>query len=150
MKKNSKQYLEKLIKTEIPVSKHFKFKIEDYNNNSLKISAPLIQNKNDKGMVFAGSIFSIASLTGWGLLTLKFKEQKINTKLAMYKGNIIYKKPVQNDFISQCNISNEEWLKLKNGVLDNSTGKIILKIRIKEKRKEHILAELEAKFYAWL
>lgn len=150
MNEYNEQYLENLIKTEIPVSNHFKFKIENYNNNSLKISAPLIQNKNDKEIVFAGSIFSIAALAGWGLLTLKFKRENLNPKLVMYKGNIIYKKPVRDDFICRCSISEEKWLKLKDNVLQNSTGKIILKIEIYEKRKTSILADLEAKFYAWL
>lgn len=150
MNEKSKQYLENLIKTEIPITNHFKFKIEEYKNNSIKISAPLNQNKNDKDIGFAGSIFSIAVLAGWGLLTLKFKEENINAKVAINKGNIFYKKPVQDDFISLCRINDEDWLKLKKSVLDNSSGKIKLKIGIYEKGKDHILAELEAKFYAWL
>ncbi len=150
MKEQYMQYLENLIKTQIPITNHFNFQIEEYENNSIKLSAPLNQNKNDKGMGFAGSIFSIAVLSGWGLLTLKFKEENINPKIALYKGNIVYKKPIQNDFISQCMISEEEWLKLKNHVLDNSTGKIKLKIAIYEAGKDQILAEMEAKFYAWM
>lgn len=150
MNENNIQYLEQLIKTEIPVTNHFNFKIDDYNNNLLIISAPLNQNKNDKGIAFAGSIYSIAALAGWGLLTLKFKEEKINAKTAIYKGNIIYKKPVENDFISKCSISDIEWDKLKNDVLENSTGKINLNIEIHEKNKNQIPANLEAKFYAWL
>lgn len=150
MNEKNRQYLENLIKTEIPVTNHFNFKIEEYENNFIKISAPLDQNKNDKGIGFAGSIFSIAALAGWGLLTLKFKEENINTKVALYRGNIVYKKPIRDDFISRCKISDEEWLKLKKNVLDNSTGKIILKIGIYEKEKDLLLAELEAKYYAWL
>ena len=65
-----------------------------YTGNQLHLSAPLEPNLNDKGTGFAGSIASIATLSGWCLLTLWLRERGIDADVMIAKSEQRYLAPV--------------------------------------------------------
>lgn len=65
-----------------------------YIGNQLHLSAPLEPNLNDKGTGFAGSIASIATLSGWCLLTLWLRERGIDADVMIAKSEQRYLAPV--------------------------------------------------------
>ena len=65
-----------------------------YTGNQLQLSAPLEPNLNDKGTGFAGSIASIATLSGWCLLTLWLRERGIDADVMIAKSEQRYLAPV--------------------------------------------------------
>jgi thioesterase domain-containing protein len=49
---------------------------------------------NLHGTMFAGSIYSLATLTGWGLVHLMMKEKQVSGAIVLADANIHYHKPV--------------------------------------------------------
>ena len=61
--------LTKKIHEAIPLSRAMQFSIDLMDQDSIHVSAPLEPNVNIHGTGFAGSIYSLAVLTGWSLCT---------------------------------------------------------------------------------
>lgn len=65
--------LHDLFKNIIPVE-YMGIRIDQYDGNTITLSAPLSSNSNDKGTAFAGSIYSTLVLSGWSLITLSLQD----------------------------------------------------------------------------
>ena len=85
----------------IPISEQMGIKLYQYTGRTLENRASLNKNINLHGTMFAGSIFSLATLTGWGMIFLQLKEKGLDgveifgrkgwTKLIPdYSSDIIY------------------------------------------------------------
>jgi N-acetylglutamate synthase-like GNAT family acetyltransferase len=57
----------------IPITEHMGIKLYQYTGRTLETRASLNKNINVHGTMFAGSIFSLATLTGWGMIYLQLK-----------------------------------------------------------------------------
>jgi thioesterase domain-containing protein len=64
----------------------------------------LNKNINLHGTMFAGSIFSLATLTGWGMIFLQLKEKGLDGDIVLGDGNIHYHKPITMQPRALCNI----------------------------------------------
>ena len=80
--------------TKIPISQHMGINIRQYSGWRFETAAPLNANVNVHDTMFAGSIYSQATLTGWGLVWLMLKEQGLLGNIVLSKGNIHYKRPI--------------------------------------------------------
>ncbi len=144
--------LEKILHEEIPITRHLNLKVSKYDGNSLVISAPLKENRNDKGIAFAGSLYSIGALCGWGILTLKLMEEKLDAKVVISKSEVKYTKPMKNDFLAICNLPEQEtWFKIINRIKRKGNNKIPLEIKlfsINEKNEHEAI--LNAEYMAWI
>lgn len=78
----------------IPVSKAMSIRIFQYTGRSIELRAPLARNINVHGTMFAGSLYTLATLTGWGLLQLQLRERDLEGSIVLAEGNINYRKPV--------------------------------------------------------
>lgn len=78
----------------IPISEQMGIKLFQYSGNTLETRASLNKNINLHGTMFAGSIFSLATLTGWGMIFLKLKEKGLSGEIVLGDGNIHYHKPI--------------------------------------------------------
>jgi thioesterase domain-containing protein len=78
----------------IPLTAAMQIDKIDYSGGQLRLSAPLEPNLNDKGTGFAGSIASIATLSGWCLLTLWLRERGIDADVMIAKSEQRYLAPV--------------------------------------------------------
>mgnify|MGYP003598991160 CR=1 FL=1 len=47
--------------------------VEGMRGDALRLTAPLSANVNDKGNAFGGSLTSLMTVAGWGLVTLKLR-----------------------------------------------------------------------------
>ena len=54
--------------------------------------------------MFAGSIFSLATLTGWGMLFLLLKQKGLTGDIVLGDGDIHYHKPITDKPSATCNI----------------------------------------------
>ncbi|MFT4926279.1 MAG: thioesterase domain-containing protein [Phenylobacterium sp.] len=79
---------------EIPISQVMGIKVHQYTGRVFETRAALNPNLNLHGTMFAGSVFSLASLTGWGLLYLWCKDQEVEGHIVLGDGQIHYHKPV--------------------------------------------------------
>lgn len=78
----------------IPISEQMGIKLHQYSGSTLEVRASLNKNINLHGTMFAGSIFSLATLTGWGMIFLQLKRKKLDGEIVLGDGNIHYHKPI--------------------------------------------------------
>ena len=95
--------LEQKIRDTIPLSAAMQFKIDALSQNAIAVSAPLSPNVNIHGTGFAGSIYSLAVLTGWALCSHMLEQMGIDADLVVAKAEIRYRAPVTDDL--RCNTS---------------------------------------------
>ena len=79
-------------------------KVYQYTGRTLETRASLNKNINIHGTMFAGSIFSLATLTGWGLIYLQLKERGLEGDIVLGDGDIHYHKPITMKPRAICNI----------------------------------------------
>jgi thioesterase domain-containing protein len=88
----------------IPISEQMGIKLHQYTGRTIETRASLNKNINLHGTMFAGSIFSLATLTGWGMIFLKLKEKGLDGEIVLGDGNIHYHKPITMQPRALCNI----------------------------------------------
>lgn len=62
------------------------------------ISAPLEGNLNDKGTGFAGSLFSVAALAGWALVTRWCATEPVDAEVALQSSRVRFLAPARGEF----------------------------------------------------
>lgn len=94
--------LESTLHSEIPITQAIGISVETYHDNALTLRAPLNRNINHKLTAFGGSLYSVAVLTGWGLLFLKLKEHQLSGHIVIMQSEMQYLEPVTTDIVSTC------------------------------------------------
>lgn len=79
---------------QIPITQLMGIRVYQYSGSHFETRASLNPNMNLHGTMFAGSIYSLATLTGWGLVHLMMKEQQIDGDIVLADATIHYHKPV--------------------------------------------------------
>lgn len=80
----------------IPLSQFMQLSISSFDGNSFRCQAPLAPNINLHQTMFAGSIYTLATLTGWGMLYLQLQAAGLNGDIVLAQGNIRYISPVSD------------------------------------------------------
>lgn len=121
------KYLEETLHTKIPLTKQMDVRVAGYDGRTLILKAPLDRNVNDKGTAFGGSLFSLAVLSGWGLLFLKLKEENLSGEIVIHESSISYRLPVTGVLEARCSIpEGEEYADLIERLRAGGRGKISL------------------------
>ena len=104
---------------QIPLSQAMQMQIADFDGQVLTTEASLAPNVNVHGTAFAGSLYAMQALTGWGMMHLQLKLRALNASIVIASGQIKYTKPVAQDIYVRCSFGEHagEMAKLK------STGK---------------------------
>ena len=92
----------------IPISAHMGIELYQYSGKTLEARASLNKNINLHGTMFAGSIYSLATLTGWGMIFLQLKERELTGEIVLGDGKIHYHKPVTTQPRAIANIEGVE------------------------------------------
>lgn len=96
--------LQKTWHEQIPISEHMGIKLYQYTEHTIETRASLNKNINLHGTMFAGSIYSLATLTGWGMLFLQLKQKSLKGEIVIGDANIHYHKPITMKPRGVCNI----------------------------------------------
>ncbi len=94
----------------IPMSKAMQLNISYYDKNSLITHCDPAFNQNLHQTMFAGSIYTHATLTGWGWVYLQLKEEHLNGDIVLADANIRYLSPIKGP---ACAITSAEQAKGK-------------------------------------
>jgi len=98
--------LETICHDSIPLSKSMQLTIESFENNILVSKAKLAPNINVHGTAFAGSLYSVQALTGWGMIWLQLKLAGFDeASIVIASGQIDYMKPLKDDLITRCDFN---------------------------------------------
>ena len=76
-------------------------RIAGYDNGALRLVAPLAANVNDKGNAFGGSLTSLMTVAGWGLVTLKLRLAGLDAEVYVADSQIRYLAPLYDDLVAE-------------------------------------------------
>ena len=127
----------------IPITEQMGIKLHQYTGRTLETRASLNKNINLHGTMFAGSIFSLATLTGWGMIFLQLKEKGLEGEIVLGDGNIHYHKPITMQPRALCNI---ESLSGKFESLSNNK-KCQIKLTVSILDSDNAVAEFSGVFW---
>ncbi len=104
---NFQQWQQQLAETwrqTIPLSQYMQLQISGFNGFQLSCSAPLAPNINLHQTMFAGSIYTLATLTGWGMLYLQLQALGLQGAQVLANANIRYLRPVASVPEARCQL----------------------------------------------
>ncbi|MBU1312286.1 MAG: bifunctional GNAT family N-acetyltransferase/hotdog fold thioesterase [Gammaproteobacteria bacterium] len=88
----------------IPLTAYMQLDIREFDGASLLCSAPLAPNINLHRTMFAGSIYALATLTGWGMLYLQLKQLGLTGDQVLADASIKYRRPVEQLPSARCSL----------------------------------------------
>ncbi|WP_117235615.1 bifunctional GNAT family N-acetyltransferase/hotdog fold thioesterase [Vibrio maerlii] len=89
---------------QIPISDKMGIKINQYTGYQFECSAQLNPNLNPHNTMFAGSAFTLATLTGWGMTWLLMKERNLMGDIVLADSRIRYRHPVEQSPVAQTSL----------------------------------------------
>jgi len=78
----------------IPLSEKMGVRIQQYTGQKFITTMPETGNQNPHNTLFAGSLFSLATLTGWGLIWLMLRERHLGGTIILADAHIRYSQPI--------------------------------------------------------
>jgi thioesterase domain-containing protein len=96
------QELELTWRRDIPLAAAMSIGVQGYDGRTLTVRAPLQPNRNLHGTAFAGSLFSVCVLTGWGATWLALREQDLTGLIVVADSHINYRKAVTAELVCRC------------------------------------------------
>ncbi|MFC4525982.1 YiiD C-terminal domain-containing protein [Dyella halodurans] len=93
------------IRDEIPLAMNMDLQFQGCDEQHLAIAAPLVPNVNDKGCAFGGSLVSVMTITGWGLVELELRMRGLDCDVFVGESTVRYLEPVWSDFHSEARLA---------------------------------------------
>ena len=78
----------------IPVSQFMQITPLSFSGHSFNVTAPLTPNVNLHQTMFAGSIYTLMTLTGWGMIWLQQQLAKVEGDIVLADANVRYIAPI--------------------------------------------------------
>jgi thioesterase domain-containing protein len=95
------QALVAFINDGIPLARAMALELGAYDGERLTLATPLAPNINDKGCAFGGSLVSLMTITGWGLVELALRQHGEDCDVYVGESTVRYLSPVWGDFQAQ-------------------------------------------------
>lgn len=96
--------LEDFLRDQIPLAGAMQIRVADLADDAICITAPLDPNRNDKGTGFGGSLASIATLAGWGLMHSALTRRGTPCDIVIHKSTFSYDVPVDGEIVARCQL----------------------------------------------
>ncbi len=122
--------LEDKIRATIPLAAAMQFRIEELDVDRIRVSAPLEPNVNIHGTGFAGSLYSLAVLSGWALCRHLIETLEPEAELVVGRAEIRYRAPVRGPIECRTACTAAEREAFIAGVRDSGKGKMRLEITV--------------------
>ena len=87
---------------EIPLATALAIEVASCTPEEIVVRAPLTPNRNLHGTAFAGSLFAVCVLTGWGAAWRALKERATEGMIVVADSKIRYRKAVTGDLLCHC------------------------------------------------
>ncbi|WED21919.1 bifunctional GNAT family N-acetyltransferase/hotdog fold thioesterase [Vibrio sp. JC009] len=89
---------------QIPISDKMGIKISQYTGYQFECCAQLNPNLNPRNTMFAGSAFTLATLTGWGMTWLLMKERGLKADIVLADSRIRYRHAVEETPVAKTSL----------------------------------------------
>jgi thioesterase domain-containing protein len=136
---------EQFLHEKIPITKAMGLSVIEFTTSKVRMYANLEANINDKLTAFGGSINSLMTICGWAMVFINIKEIDVDAKIVIKKSNINYLAPIKENFIAECELSNEETKKdFLEMYAKHNKSRLNLKVSIKNEKT--VFAEYEGQY----
>ncbi|EKO3464850.1 YiiD C-terminal domain-containing protein [Vibrio fluvialis] len=88
----------------IPISEKMGIKVLQYTGYQFQCGAQLNPNLNPHNTMFAGSAFTLATLTGWGMAWLLMRERNLEGDIVLVDSRIRYRHPVVHNPVASTSL----------------------------------------------
>lgn len=122
--------IQKTITGSIPISQHMGYEIIQLTPNRIEVAAPLENNINIHGTAFAGSIYSVATLTGWALMYYVLQDAGYKAELVLAEANIRYRSPIKENLRCQARLDEAERLSFLDKLQQQGRSRLVLEVVI--------------------
>ena len=95
---------------DIPLARHLGVEVIIVEAGAVKLRAPLAANSNHKGTAFGGSLYSLAVLAGWGMLSTALERRGVSAEVVIQDAHVDYATPVTGDFTASAALPDAEAL----------------------------------------
>ncbi len=122
-------------------------RVAEYDGLRLHMEAPLAVNMNDKGSAFGGSMTSLMTYAGWGLVTLQLHQAGLQADVFVADSAVRYKKPLYADLHAEAELAPEEsWAPFLDTLAQRGRARIQLQARIVSEGE--LMADLSGRYVA--
>jgi thioesterase domain-containing protein len=83
---------------QMPITRSLGARVERYDGDSVRLSAPLAPNLNHFATAYGGSLAAVAILSGWVLLDQQLRDRGIASRLVIQRSVFDFAAPVDGDF----------------------------------------------------
>ncbi len=84
--------------------------VAGFRDGRLRLAAPLSANVNDKGTAFGGSLTSLMTVAGWGLVTLQLRLAGVEAEVYVADSQIRYLAPLRADLVAEAALAEgQDW-----------------------------------------
>jgi len=122
---------ERALLADIPMAQAMQLHVRDYDGERLRLTAPLAPNINDKGCAFGGSLISLLTLAGWGLIVLRLRA--LNTRCDVYVQDSVarYLAPVWEELVAEAQLAEgESWEEFMRALEARGSARLRVNCRV--------------------
>ncbi len=116
---------------ELPPVAAIQAQVAAYDGHRLVLTAPLSANVNDKGSAFGGSMTSLMTYAGWGLVTLQLHQAAMSADVFVADSSVRYLKPLYADLHAEAELApDQSWPTFLQTLAQRGRARIHLRARI--------------------
>jgi len=102
--------------------------VEDWADGQLRLRAPLAANVNDKGCAFGGSLGSLLTLAGWGLLQLRLEAAGMDADIFVADSRLRFRAPLYADLVAEAELADPvDWGRFLRALHERGRGRILVR-----------------------
>ena len=132
---------------DIPLARAMQLRVAQYGDDELVLAAPLAPNVNDKGCAFGGSLASLLTLAGWGLIVLHLRATDRECEVYVQDSQMRYLAPVWEDLLAHARLADgESWQAFDAALATRGKARVRLHCRVPVASGD--ACTLEARFVA--
>lgn len=132
--------------TDMPPVAAMKIRAAQFDGDSLRLTAPLSANVNDKSCAFGGSLASLMTLAGWGWLMLNLREAGIEADVYVADSKIRYLAPLYDDLSGEARLrEDQDWPAILRCLAERKRARVAMLANVRNAAGEPV-ALLEARF----
>ena len=100
--------------------------------DALHLRAPLAANVNDKGCAFGGSLVSLMTLAGWGLVTLRLREAGLDADVFVADSQVRYRAPLYADLHAHARLADgQDWDSIVARLRHDGRAPVLVTMRVR-------------------
>jgi thioesterase domain-containing protein len=116
---------------ELPPVAAIQAQVDAYDGQRLVLTAPLSANVNDKGTAFGGSMTSLMTYAGWGLVTLQLHQAGLQADVFVADSAVRYLKPLYADLRAEAELApDQSWPTFLQTLAQRGRARIHLRAQI--------------------